>query len=102
LLYEKPWKDCVLKLRPGKLFFKFVVGTCIKRLLLGANEQIWKFEVDILTSAKIFEFNVFSVFLTVRSVGEIFFWKISWRQSLWCAESRSVGIFRISLPVFEI
>jgi hypothetical protein len=26
-------------LRPDKLFFEFVVGTCIKRLLLGANEQ---------------------------------------------------------------
>jgi hypothetical protein len=27
-------------LRPGQLFFEFVVGTCIKRLLLGANKQI--------------------------------------------------------------
>jgi hypothetical protein len=29
-----------LELRPGKLFFKFVVSTCIKTLLLGGKEQM--------------------------------------------------------------
>jgi hypothetical protein len=45
---------------------------------------------------------MFLVILTVRIVGEIFSWTISWGQSLLCAESRSVEIFRISHTIFEI
>jgi hypothetical protein len=33
------WVMQLNPLRPDKLFFEFVVGTCIKRLLLEATEQ---------------------------------------------------------------
>jgi hypothetical protein len=53
----------------GNFFFEYIVGTCIKRFLLGANKQIRKFEVDIFTSVYVCIY-VFSVFLTVCNVGE--------------------------------
>jgi hypothetical protein len=49
-------------LRPSKLFFEFVVGTCIKRLLLGANEQNEDVKLIFFTSAKIFAFTCFPLF----------------------------------------